>query len=89
MGVGCLCAAECVPFPALLTSDSFHFRLAVITMGVHGLATYLKENVRLLSTSLVLPQKRLNSKLTPPLVVDGWSCVRQIDTRVTSSITLL
>jgi hypothetical protein len=49
-------------------------------MGVHGLATYLKENVRLLSTPLVLPQKRSNSKLTLPLVVDGWSCVWQIDT---------
>ena len=49
-------------------------------MGVHGLTTYLKENVRSLSTPLVLSQERPNSKPTPPLVVDGWSCVWQIDT---------
>jgi hypothetical protein len=57
-------------------------------MGVHGLATYLKENIRTLSTPLVLSQDRSDTKPTLPLVIDGWSCVRLIDTRcVTSSIT--
>jgi hypothetical protein len=49
-------------------------------MGVHGLATYLRENLRTLSTSLVLPQGQSESKHTLPLIVDGWSCVQLIDT---------
>jgi hypothetical protein len=49
-------------------------------MGVHGLATYLRENLRTLSTSLVLSQEQAKSKPTLPLVVDGWSCVQLIDT---------
>ena len=44
-------------------------------MGVHGLATYLRENQRKLSTPLVLSQERSKSEATIPLVVDGWSCV--------------
>jgi hypothetical protein len=44
-------------------------------MGVHGLATYLRENQRKLSTPLVLSQERSKSEVTIPLVVDGWSCV--------------
>lgn len=81
------CAPEPRAFPFPLSSDSF-IRFAVITMGVHGLATYLKENIRTLSTPLVLSQDRTKPAL--PLVIDGWSCVRLIDTRcVTSSITHL
>lgn len=49
-------------------------------MGVHGLTTYLKENVRSLSTPLILSQEPSKSKPELPLVVDGWSCVWQIDT---------
>jgi hypothetical protein len=49
-------------------------------MGVHGLATYLRENLRTLSTPLVLSQDRSNTKPTLPLVVDGWSCVGLINT---------
>ena len=49
-------------------------------MGVHGLATYLRENLRALSTSLILSQEQAKSKPTLPLVVDGWSCVQLIDT---------
>ena len=49
-------------------------------MGVHGLATYLRENLRTLSTSLILSQEQAQSKPTLPLVVDGWSCVQLIDT---------
>jgi len=49
-------------------------------MGVHGLATYLRENLRTLSTSLILSQEQAKSKPTLPLVVDGWSCVQLIDT---------
>jgi hypothetical protein len=49
-------------------------------MGVHGLATYLRENLRALSTSLILSQDQAQSKPTLPLVVDGWSCVQLIDT---------
>lgn len=49
-------------------------------MGVHGLATYLRENLRTLSTSLILSQERAKSKPTLTLVVDGWSCVQLIDT---------
>lgn len=44
-------------------------------MGVHGLATYLRENQRKLSTPLVLSQERSKSEPTIPLVVDGWSYV--------------
>ncbi len=46
-------------------------------MGVHGLATYLRENQRQLSTPLVLSQEQSKSEATIPLqvVVDGWSCV--------------
>ena len=44
-------------------------------MGVHGLATYLRENQRKLSTPLILSQVRSESEATIPLVVDGWSCV--------------
>jgi hypothetical protein len=75
-GVGCVlvCAAERA-FPLFpLSSDSF----APITMGVHGLATYLRENLRILSTPLVLSQDRSNTTL--PVVVDGWSCVGLINT---------
>jgi hypothetical protein len=64
-----------------------HFAVAIITMGVHGLATYLRENLRALSTSLILSQEQAKSKPTLPLVVDGWSCVQLIDTCVMSSIT--
>jgi hypothetical protein len=58
-----------------------HFAVAII-MGVHGLATYLRENLRTLSTSLILSQEQAKSKPTRPLVVDGWSCVQLIDTLV-------
>ena len=44
-------------------------------MGVHGLATYLREHQRKLSTPLVLSQEVSKSEATIPLVVDGWSCV--------------
>jgi hypothetical protein len=55
--------------------SDYHFAAAV-TMGVHGLATYLRENLRALSTSLTLSQDQANSKPTVPLIVDGWSCVQ-------------
>ncbi|KAH9060535.1 PIN domain-like protein [Lactarius vividus] len=47
-------------------------------MGVHGLATYLRENQRKLSTPLVLSQERSNSEATIPLVVDGWSFIYEL-----------
>jgi len=53
--------------------------LRLVTMGVHGLATYLRENQRTLSTPLVLSQEQSKSKPALPLVIDGWSCVRLID----------
>ncbi|KAI0292559.1 hypothetical protein BC826DRAFT_1092072 [Russula brevipes] len=46
-------------------------------MGVHGLATYLRENIRILSTPLVLSQEQSSSRPTP-LVVDGWSFIYQL-----------
>jgi hypothetical protein len=70
-----------VPFPfPPRTASSLHNFVVAIVMGVHGLATYLRENVRTLSTPLVLSQERSNSKPIIPLVVDGWSCVQLIDT---------
>jgi len=47
-------------------------------MGVHGLATYLRENLRALSTSLILSQEQAKSKPTLPLVVDGWSFIYEV-----------
>ncbi|KAH9073090.1 PIN domain-like protein [Lactarius deliciosus] len=47
-------------------------------MGVHGLATYLRENQRKLSTPLVLSQERSKSEATIPLVVDGWSFINEL-----------
>jgi hypothetical protein len=47
-------------------------------MGVHGLATYLRENQRKLSTPLVLSQERSKSEVTIPLVVDGWSFIYEL-----------
>ncbi|KAH9048026.1 PIN domain-like protein [Lactarius hengduanensis] len=47
-------------------------------MGVHGLATYLRENQRKLSTPLVLSQERSKSEATIPLVVDGWSFIYEL-----------
>lgn len=47
-------------------------------MGVHGLATYLRENQRRLSTPLVLSQERPKSEATIPLVVDGWSFIYEL-----------
>ncbi|KAG5642126.1 hypothetical protein DXG03_003599, partial [Asterophora parasitica] len=41
-------------------------------MGVHGLATYLRENQRVLSMSLSLPVKE---EKPVPIVVDGWSFI--------------
>lgn len=48
-------------------------------MGVHGLATYLREN-RVLSTPLILSCDQSKTKPIVPLVVDGWSCVLPIGT---------
>ncbi|KAG6920166.1 hypothetical protein DXG01_004933 [Tephrocybe rancida] len=42
-------------------------------MGVHGLTTYLRENQRLLSTTLNLPSKSSSDPI--PIVVDGWSFI--------------
>ncbi|KAH9996658.1 hypothetical protein BJV74DRAFT_877376 [Russula compacta] len=47
-------------------------------MGVHGLATYLRENLRTLSTPLVLSQGQSKSKSTLPLIVDGWSFIYEL-----------
>ncbi|KAI9465674.1 PIN domain-like protein [Lactarius psammicola] len=47
-------------------------------MGVHGLATYLRENQRKLSSPLVLSQERSKSEATIPLVVDGWSFIYEL-----------
>ncbi|KAI0301569.1 PIN domain-like protein [Multifurca ochricompacta] len=47
-------------------------------MGVHGLATYLRENQRTLSTPLVLSQEQSESKTSIPLVVDGWSFIYEL-----------
>ena len=41
-------------------------------MGVHGLATYLRERQRLLSTTIVLSSE-LGLKKPVPIVIDGWS----------------
>jgi hypothetical protein len=41
-------------------------------MGVHGLATYLREKQRLLSTTIVLSSE-LGPKKPIPIVIDGWS----------------
>lgn len=57
-------------------------------MGVHGLATYLRENLRTLSTSLVLSQEQSKSKPAVPLVVDGWSYVQSITTLCNIIITV-
>src|SRR6266566_2136124 len=71
-----------VHFPSrLLSIPSFRtITSPSLTMGVHGLATYLRENLRALSTSLILSQEQAKSKPTLPLVVDGWSCVQLINT---------
>ncbi|KAF8273411.1 PIN domain-like protein [Lactarius quietus] len=47
-------------------------------MGVHGLATYLRENQRKLSAPLVLSQERSKSEATIPLVVDAWSFIYEL-----------
>ncbi|KAI9441199.1 PIN domain-like protein [Lactarius indigo] len=47
-------------------------------MGVHGLATYLRENQRKLSTPLVLSQERSKSEAAISLVVDGWSFIYEL-----------
>jgi hypothetical protein len=75
--VGCSTSSETALHSEL---SDHHFAIVVITMGVHGLATYLRENIRALSTSLILSQEQAKSKPTLPLVVDGWSCVQLIDT---------
>jgi len=75
--VGCSLSSETALHSEL---SGYHFAVAVITMGVHGLATYLRENLRALSTSLTLFQDQAKSKPTLPLVIDGWSCVQLIDT---------
>ncbi|KAI0249246.1 hypothetical protein BJV78DRAFT_1229292 [Lactifluus subvellereus] len=46
-------------------------------MGIHGLATYLREN-RALSTPLILSYDQSKSKPTVPLVVDGWSFIYEL-----------
>lgn len=79
MGMFGRCSAHIPPRLRSIPSDHHHFSVAVITMGVHGLATYLRENLRTLSTSLVLSQEKAKSQPTLPLVVDGWSCVQLID----------
>ncbi|KAG6891496.1 hypothetical protein C0992_005635 [Termitomyces sp. T32_za158] len=44
-------------------------------MGVHGLTTYLRENERLLSTTLNLPS---SSSDPIPIVIDGWSFIYDV-----------
>ncbi|KAI9462610.1 PIN domain-like protein [Russula earlei] len=47
-------------------------------MGVHGLATYLRDNLRALSSSLVLSHEQSKYKSALPLVVDGWSFIYEL-----------
>ncbi|KAG6809304.1 hypothetical protein H0H92_000762 [Tricholoma furcatifolium] len=45
-------------------------------MGVHGLTTFLRENQRILSTTLSLPSSSPSNPIS--IVVDGWSSIRFI-----------
>jgi len=53
--------------------------LRLVIMGVHGLATYLRENHRALSTTLVLSQEQSKSKPALSLIIDGWSFIYGLD----------
>ncbi|THH06714.1 hypothetical protein EW145_g3891 [Phellinidium pouzarii] len=46
-------------------------------MGVHGLSSFLRENKRALSTTLLFSAQGQNAEKTP-LVVDGWSFIYKL-----------
>ncbi|KIM63871.1 hypothetical protein SCLCIDRAFT_1213658 [Scleroderma citrinum Foug A] len=47
-------------------------------MGVHGLTTYLHENQRVLSKTVLFPRPHVSDDIVTTVVVDGWSFIYEI-----------
>jgi len=59
-------SALAVPFPNPLHVTNY-------VMGVHGLTTYLHENQRVLSKTVLFHRPDVSDGVVTTIVVDGWS----------------